>query len=44
MSVTTFSQFGDVLLIPSYVGPDLNRYGKGLLVPLGTRKVGLMDN
>ena len=23
MSETTFSHFGDVLLIPSYVGPDL---------------------
>ena len=42
MSETTFSHFGDVLLITRYVGPDLKRYilqcGKGFLVPLGTMK------
>ena len=26
MSETTFSHFGDVLLITRYVGPDLKRY------------------
>ena len=26
VSETTFSRFGDVLLIPRYVGPDLERY------------------
>ena len=35
MSETTFSRFGDVLLIPSYVGPDLKVWQK-FSVPLGT--------
>ena len=26
VSGTTFSRFGEVLLIPSYVGPDIRKY------------------
>ena len=45
MSETTFSHFGDVLLITRYVGPDLKRYTEWsrLFGAIGYMK-GLMDN
>ena len=44
VSTTTFSHFGEVLSIPSYVGLNIKsiQYGKGFLIPLGRGKIALI--